>query len=617
MSALNPSVGAAPTPETCNVCLEEFNKSLRVKIACPFCNAGTCRQCFQTYLLTLPEEPFCLHPQCGRPLSTDFVNSVTSAAFRNGAYKIHKGKLMTDLERARLPETQTNAERVREAADAKEKDTQEHEENARKLRQLMQRQSILEDRITAANSTEQNYGRRPMAQYMRGHRTRRGESEESSTQRHDFVCPCPGDDCRGFLTTQWNCPLCTAMVCKDCHEIISYKNPRRAQPKPQKSGEENQQRESDGGAGSATSEDEQPSMDAVQAAAEAAQAEQLTLTERKNAHQCDPNKVANIQFLKQSSKPCPKCGCPISKIDGCDQMWCTQCNTAFSWTSGNIVTGRVHNPHYFEWLRRTGNNAALAADAAGAGGAGAANPCDPAGQRLPYWNIYHYALSAVFPARPSTVFLPSQLSQNVYLKGAVLHKRFEIRYQTLNDAQDEIENLRAKERRILPNQAEGFLHLRVLFLLGRLSSEEFEQNIRSAQTSLARFRGRSQIIQTFVQIGGDLIRQLPTNVTDPGSRAIKIRLADGSLSVPFNEPMSAYRLLTMQFTERVFDECMRIDTEFDALLEFTNAALERHNRHTSSHSKLLDWSRKLPSLDNIESIESSSSSSETVQRARR
>jgi len=41
-------------------------------------------------------------------------------------------------------------------------------------------------------------------------------------------------------------------------------------------------------------------------------------------------------------------------VRNCDQMWCTQCHTAFNWRTGRIESV-VHNPHYFEWLRRNGN----------------------------------------------------------------------------------------------------------------------------------------------------------------------------------------------------------------------------------------------------------------------
>jgi len=41
-------------------------------------------------------------------------------------------------------------------------------------------------------------------------------------------------------------------------------------------------------------------------------------------------------------------------VRNCDQMWCTQCHTAFNWRTGRIEQV-VHNPHYFEWLRRNGS----------------------------------------------------------------------------------------------------------------------------------------------------------------------------------------------------------------------------------------------------------------------
>jgi hypothetical protein len=42
-------------------------------------------------------------------------------------------------------------------------------------------------------------------------------------------------------------------------------------------------------------------------------------------------------------------------VKNCDQMFCTQCNTGFNWRTGRIETN-IHNPHYFEWLRRQNAN---------------------------------------------------------------------------------------------------------------------------------------------------------------------------------------------------------------------------------------------------------------------
>uniref|UniRef100_A0A6C0L869 DOD-type homing endonuclease domain-containing protein n=1 Tax=viral metagenome TaxID=1070528 RepID=A0A6C0L869_9ZZZZ len=44
--------------------------------------------------------------------------------------------------------------------------------------------------------------------------------------------------------------------------------------------------------------------------------------------------------------------------NNCNQMWCTECHTAFSWDTGQIVNGVIHNPHYYEFLRKQGNGVA-------------------------------------------------------------------------------------------------------------------------------------------------------------------------------------------------------------------------------------------------------------------
>lgn len=120
-------------------------------------------------------------------------------------------------------------------------------------------------------------------------------------ERREFVRQCPSNDCRGFLSTQWKCGLCEQWTCPYCHEIKG-KN-------------------------------------------------------RDCEHQCDPNLVETAKLLANDSRPCPKCQSLIFKIDGCDQMWCTQCHTAFSWKTGNIQS-KIHNPHYFEWLRKTNRGVA-------------------------------------------------------------------------------------------------------------------------------------------------------------------------------------------------------------------------------------------------------------------
>ena len=127
-----------------------------------------------------------------------------------------------------------------------------------------------------------------------------GNYEETITdEKTSFVKNCPVNDCRGFLSSQWKCGICQLYVCKECHVIKETRN------------------------------DEE--------------------------HVCNQELVDSIIMIKKESKECPSCGIHISKIDGCDQMWCVSCKTPWSWKTGKIETGSVHNPHYYQWLR-TNNN---------------------------------------------------------------------------------------------------------------------------------------------------------------------------------------------------------------------------------------------------------------------
>lgn len=117
-----------------------------------------------------------------------------------------------------------------------------------------------------------------------------------------FIRGCPSNECRGFLSSQWKCGLCELYTCSGCHAVKG--------------------------------KDRDNSM-----------------------HVCNVDDVATAKLLSNDTKSCPKCGTGIFKIDGCDQMWCTQCYTAFSWKSGQLET-RIHNPHYYEWQRINGGGVA-------------------------------------------------------------------------------------------------------------------------------------------------------------------------------------------------------------------------------------------------------------------
>jgi hypothetical protein len=72
-------------------------------------------------------------------------------------------------------------------------------------------------------------------------------------------------------------------------------------------------------------------------------------------------------------------------------MWCVDCHTAFSWATGQLVNGIVHNPHYYEFLRTQGN------------GVAPRNAGDIPCGGLPYYNHLNTALTSV-PRTTAQIF---------------------------------------------------------------------------------------------------------------------------------------------------------------------------------------------------------------------
>ena len=120
-----------------------------------------------------------------------------------------------------------------------------------------------------------------------------GDTSTSQTTGSKTISQkCQAPECEGFLSEDYTCPLCKSKTCDKCLEHI-----------------------------------------------------------KNDEHECNPNTVRTVKLIKRDSKNCPGCGISVNKVEGCLQMWCTQCHTTFDYRTGKKVNGRIHNPHFIEWAR--------------------------------------------------------------------------------------------------------------------------------------------------------------------------------------------------------------------------------------------------------------------------
>lgn len=184
--------------------------------------------------------------------------------------------------------------------------------------------------------------------YGEGAYLEEGAGDRVGTRRVvEIMRGCPADGCRGFLNSKWVCGVCDTAVCRHCHEIVDLEE--EAVP------------------GQCWLRDACSTQEGVPMPKSLQDVEPPT---GRLWHRCSLPAVETARLLVKETKPCPTCRALISKVDGCDQMWCTQCQTAFSWITGQKEEGRIHNPHYYEWLRRTaGAVPREVGDVPGAGGA--------------------------------------------------------------------------------------------------------------------------------------------------------------------------------------------------------------------------------------------------------
>jgi len=171
-------------------------------------------------------------------------------------------------------------------------ESQSYVENAIRIEQLQEKNNGLHEKI---RELQYEIGRiyHTIHDVNQNIRTLSWNRNRKITVVNQYQIPCVWDDCRGYINNQdGRCSVCARLTCRMCR----------------------QKRESDD-------------------------------------HECNPDDVATVRMIHTECKNCPKCGVPVYKTEGCNQMWCTHCNTAFCWRTGELVSGPIHNPHYFEYMR--------------------------------------------------------------------------------------------------------------------------------------------------------------------------------------------------------------------------------------------------------------------------
>lgn len=543
-TALRPEIARKPV---CVICDEKVPPSKAT--SCPYCDFNSCRTCVRKYVLNETETK-CMN--CKKTWTRAHQNVILLPAFVNGELRAHQEQVFYEREMALFPTTiEVIEERrtvnrlsmdfriIQERINAKWATIRYLSTAIRENSKLIEAQKLMPKMYSDLNADELNEKNRQltgqhnkesmeskidqqhlqvirrllamtpedrkiaMANHIDGADPaeiletlrRTGQLGEASKRaRTQFIRACPIETCRGFLSQQWKCGLCNVSTCSKCN-VPKIKKTRIMQ--------------------------------------EAATSEAAT-SEDTDEHVCNPDDVATAELLAKDTKPCPQCGTGIFKIDGCDQMWCTECRTAFNWRTGQLETGHFHNPHYFEYQRRIGANARNILDM----------PCNalPPDQ---YHGILHHLINIAMNA--------VSCSQPEREKRGLKPISKEVRQRIQTRSMDYAVGIAHFANHILPryrpDAIQNNLELRVQYLTEQITKDGFKSALSREAKQYNKKLEIGQVIQTVVFGMSDILTRLVNLLRETNDRDINANYCD-------------------------HEKILGMFSEIDALIDYANECLE-------------------------------------------
>ena len=333
----------------CQICVKNYNNQDKRKIICFKCNFECCLKCIETYLIKSNKLPLCMN--CFIKWDTEFlINNVTKAFLKR--LKTHKANYYFNIEKNLINLTQKYIEYDNDIDNdvikLKELDVQINKLNkiiknskcpncnftlnyylnricdncdqricntCRKsykntcfcFKSPCECEAEYRDNsihicdINAINNARNFYSIVDRIEHLNEYKYdleikisdwENNYNIEYIHKNNQSIIKCPSDDCKGLIQKNYICNICNTKICNKCYHIFN------------------------------------------------------------DNHICDISNIKSILEIKNNCKQCPSCSSFIHKIDGCDQMWCTECHTTFNWLTGEIENKMIHNPHYIEWLKK-------------------------------------------------------------------------------------------------------------------------------------------------------------------------------------------------------------------------------------------------------------------------
>ncbi len=323
-------------------------------------------------------------------------------------------------------------------------ETQEYAEELKFIRALEKQKEILykEKRKIEEKLKEVNDSMRNIDKTIS--RIRFDKKEEKAVSIFKYKCPM--EDCNGFLNEKFYCGICENHICKDCME------------------------------------------------------------KKEDNHECNEEKKETIKMIRKDTKPCPKCGEMINKSYGCDQMYCITCHTAFSWITGQIERGTVHNPEYYRWMRENGRDIPR-------------NPLDIVENPCNELIQYHHLLEILRKYHPPVKekkyvrgYYQEHLVDNITTIKIINMHRLIIHIQAHE------RQFRYEERNIEKN----FKDMRALYILNELPKDEFKRKLQLIEKKKLKTKNLQDIWNVLIMVLNEYIGRIQENSQLPFEQGRKL-----------------------------------------------------------------------------------------------